>query len=322
MTIGKNIKVKNVLLGTVIFLFFALPVRAKEGVIKLGSKDGKDGSCFAVSIYYQDRYRVLMTCRGLISALDPIRNKYIVWRVKGENIKRLGEIEYGKMRASTDKEFEKLMVTAEKDGYANKPNGRVLLAGNVENIEFAGLEMSDEEVVVVTPTPSVTKFNQGKKTNTTELHINTIETGIKGEVKLPHPTGKKQSIEIFSNKTITQINAGKIKFDILLASPKDMPQLAKYAKILGPKGLMPSPKNGNLIPDPKKRLKELSEGTTLTYKTEAKFPIIHLTLGASTQNQTHLENNISALIKQIGIQKIKSIFLTSTQSPSIRLDFS
>jgi len=164
------------------------------------------------------------------------------------------------------------------------------------------------------------KLNKGRKTNTLELHINTTDTGIKGEVSLPHSTGKKQVIEVFSEKTITKINSGKLDFDILLATPKDMPKLAKYAKVLGPRGLMPSPKNGNLTENPKKRLESLEKGATLAYKTESKFPIIHLSLGPITQNSSHLTENISSLIKHIGLNRIKSIYLTTTQLPSVKLD--
>ncbi len=164
------------------------------------------------------------------------------------------------------------------------------------------------------------KQNKGRKTNTVELHINTLDTGMKGEVSLPHSTGKKQVIEVFSDKTIVKINAGKLEFTTLLATPADMPKLAKYAKILGPKGLMPTPKNGNLIENPKKRLEELSKGSTLSYKTEPKFAVIHLSLGSTTQKTDHLIENISALVKHINPMKIKSVFLTSTQTPSIKLD--
>jgi len=164
------------------------------------------------------------------------------------------------------------------------------------------------------------KLNKGKKTNTVELHINTLENAIKGEISLPHSTGKKQVIEVFSDQTIVKINAGKIDFTTLLATPADMPKLAKYAKVLGPRGLMPNPKNGNLITDPKKRLAQLEKGSTLSYKTEPKFPIIHLTLGPSTQKTEHLTENITALIKHINLAKIKSVFLTSTQTPAIKLE--
>jgi len=97
--------------------------------------------------FLEGRYRVLMTCRGLRAAFDPIRNKYVAWVKKGENLKRLGELVNGKMRASVDQEFEKIVITAEEDGYANKPKGEALLTGKVEEIVFEGVEMPKEEVV-------------------------------------------------------------------------------------------------------------------------------------------------------------------------------
>jgi len=143
-----NLKVNLVFLG--VFLMLATPVRAMEGVAKLGSKDGEMGSCFAASVYFEGRYRVLMTCRGLRSALDPVRNKYVAWVKRGENLKRLGELVNGKLRASIDWEFDKIVVTAEEDSYANKPKGEVLLSGNLEKIVFDGVEMPKEEVVTGT----------------------------------------------------------------------------------------------------------------------------------------------------------------------------
>jgi len=164
------------------------------------------------------------------------------------------------------------------------------------------------------------QLSQSRKLKTTELHINLTESGLRGEIKLPHSTGKTQSIEIFSEKTITKINANKLDFDVLLATPKDMPQLARFAKILGPKGLMPNPKNGNLIEDPKKRAEELSSGATLSYKSEPKTPLLHLNLGPITQDSDKLTQNIIAIIKRISLLKIKSAYITTTHTPSTKID--
>lgn len=164
------------------------------------------------------------------------------------------------------------------------------------------------------------KLSQSRKLKTTELHLNLTESGLRGEINLPHPTGKTQTIEIFSEKTITKINANNLDFDILLATPKDMPQLARFAKILGPKGLMPNPKNGNLIENPKKRAEELSSGTTLSYKSEPKTPLLHLNLGPITQDSDKLAQNITAIIKKISPLKIKSVYITTTHTPSTKID--
>lgn len=158
------------------------------------------------------------------------------------------------------------------------------------------------------------------KLKTVELHLNTRETGLKGELKLPHSTGKEVKVAIFSDKVAAEINAGKINFDILLATPADMPKLAKFARVLGPKGVMPNPRSGTITDNPTKRAEELTAGGTLTYKTEAKFPIIHLNLGPITQDGKDLVDNINEAIKGIGLGKIKSAFLTCTHTPSVKLN--
>jgi|CXWL01.1.fsa_nt_gi large subunit ribosomal protein L1 len=155
-----------------------------------------------------------------------------------------------------------------------------------------------------------------------DLHINTSETGLRGEVKVPFSTGKTIRIEIFSDKTVTALNNNEFNFDVLLATPADMPKLARYAKVLGPKGLMPNPKNGTIIADPATRAKQMSSGASLAYKTEPKFPIIHLSLGKTSQKPEELTANLNALLKEIGTTKITSAYLTSNQTPSVKLDLS
>ena len=160
------------------------------------------------------------------------------------------------------------------------------------------------------------------KLKTVELTLNTRETGLRGEIKLPHSTGKEVKIAIFGDKVITDINAGKIDFAILLATPADMPKLARFAKILGPKGLMPNPKSGTVTDNPEKRMAELAAGGTLPYKTEAKFPIIHLALGKITQDSKDLVDNINEAIKGVGVSKIKNAYLACTHTPSVKLAIS
>lgn len=242
----------------------------------------------------------ILSIQGLgASALEKIRSAYpvtTVEQVKEKKPEVKEKIKKEKKPAISKKTYSKRFQLLKKQVKPNK------LYSPTEAVEL------------------LAKLDKGKKTNTVELHINTLENAIKGEISLPHSTGKKQVIEVFSDQTIVKINAGKIDFTTLLATPADMPKLAKYAKVLGPRGLMPNPKNGNLITDPKKRLAQLEKGSTLSYKTEPKFPIIHLTLGPSTQKTEHLIENITALIKHINPAKIKSVFLTSTQTPAIKLE--
>jgi large subunit ribosomal protein L1 len=161
-----------------------------------------------------------------------------------------------------------------------------------------------------------------KPTHTLELHLNITENNLRGEVHLPHSTGKDLRVAIFNQTLEDEIKTEKINFDILLTTPQDMPKLARYARFLGPKGLMPNPKNQTVTEDPAKRKKELEAGATLTYKTEVKFPIIHLGLGKTNQEAKKIQENIEAVLKEVGIKKITSAHLASTQSPGIKLNLS
>jgi hypothetical protein len=162
----KNLKINLVLFG--IFFALATPAVATEGIARLGSKDGKAGSCFAASVYFEGRYRILMTCRGLVSALDPVRNKYVAWVKEGENFKKLGGVVSGKMQASMNQDFSGIVITVEKSNNVNKPSEEVLLSGNMEKIVFfdeqastdipqdLGInEVTEEEEVAPTPTAVV-----------------------------------------------------------------------------------------------------------------------------------------------------------------------
>ncbi|MBI2325805.1 hypothetical protein HYU91_00240 [Candidatus Collierbacteria bacterium] len=126
----------STVLGLVLLLTTAKVAGANEGVIQLAGKTDADGRCFAVSIYVDGNYKLLMTCRGLSMALDPVLNKYIVWANVGENKQRLGEIVNGKLSAVIGEKFDSLFVTLESDAYSNKPSINMVLNGKVEQIDF------------------------------------------------------------------------------------------------------------------------------------------------------------------------------------------
>jgi len=173
------------------------------------------------------------------------------------------------------------------------------------------------------------KLKRSKFDETVELHINTIETGISGNTTLPHGTGKTTRVAIATDELIERIEKGlsaeasakveKIDFDILLAAPVMMPKLAKVAKILGPRGLMPNPKNATLVKDPEKAAESFKKGQ-MNFKTEAKAPIMHLTVGKMSFGTKKLSENIQTLVDAIKKEKIRNVTLKSTMSPGIKLD--
>ncbi|OGE09705.1 hypothetical protein A3A60_00035 [Candidatus Curtissbacteria bacterium RIFCSPLOWO2_01_FULL_42_26] len=198
-----------------------------------------------------------------------------------------------------------------------------------------------KEALELLPKASITKFDPA-----VEVHLNVTDQSIKAKVSFPHATGQKQKEKrylIFSDlssktkaledkriiwgdeKSIIDIESGNLKpgkdFDILIASPKFMPLLAKVAKILGPKGLMPNPKAGTILDDPQKYFENAQSDTT-DLKMDPTAAIVHAKIGRLSQSEKELEENLKAIIVAIGPAKIQKAILKSTMSPAIRLDVS
>lgn len=153
---------------------------------------------------------------------------------------------------------------------------------------------------------------------TVEVHYNITDKTLRGTVTLPHGTGKQIRIVIATDELINQLAASpRIDFDVLVASPDMMPKLARVAKILGPKGLMPNPKTNTIGDDPEQLVKTLS--ASLQWKTQSDFPIIHAVIGKVSFDSKKLEENFSALTKSIGKDKIQSVFLKATMGPAIKV---
>jgi large subunit ribosomal protein L1 len=177
------------------------------------------------------------------------------------------------------------------------------------------------EAVKLLPELTIAKFDE-----TVELHINTTES-VSGQMNLPHGTGKKTKVAIINpgadteaaDALIKSIEAGKIDFDVLIATPDAMPRLARVARILGPRGLMPNPKNGTVTPKPEDTAKKFAGGQ-INFKTEAKFPILHLVVGKVSFGDEKLAENIKTALNVVDTKKIKNVTLKSTMSPGIRLD--
>jgi len=152
-----------------------------------------------------------------------------------------------------------------------------------------------------------------------ELHLNVDKTGLKGEVDLPHSTGKTVRVKIVDDKIIEDIGKGKFDFDILITHPSHMPKLARLAKVLGPKGLMPNPKAGTVSPKPEEVAKKFEKGM-LRWKTEPKFPIIHQMIGKLSAEDKALVENAEKFLQSVSKAHTLSAFIKSTMSPSIKLD--
>lgn len=200
------------------------------------------------------------------------------------------------------------------------------------------------EAIELTQKTSTTKFNA-----TVELHIKLgvdprqADQNIRGMVSLPAGTGKEITVAAFvdadavkaakdagasiagAEELLEQINKGIIAFDTLITTPAMMPKLGKYAKVLGPKGLMPNPKSGTVTKNIASAIKEAKAGK-IEYRVDS-TGIIHMGVGKVQFTHKQLESNIKAIVGAIRSAKpasikgnyIQTVFLTTSMGPSIKV---
>jgi large subunit ribosomal protein L1 len=186
----------------------------------------------------------------------------------------------------------------------------------VSLVDRSKLYSPDEAAVLVKKT-SLARFG-----GSVEVHINCFQKGLRGTLSLPHGTGKQAKIRVADDALVSaleQKGAGAIDFDVLVATPAMMPKLAKVAKILGPRGLMPNPKTNTISEKPEELAKTLS--SSFQWKTEADCPIVHTVIGRTDFTEKQLAENLTALVKSIGRDKIAAVFIKPTMGPSLKVAF-
>lgn len=170
---------------------------------------------------------------------------------------------------------------------------------------------------------SISKFD-----GSVEVHLRLAKKKAKsaaessrGIVNLPHGSGKEKKIVVLDTVKIEAIaKTKKIDFDIAIASPDLMPQVAKIAKILGPQGKMPDPKSGTVTNDPDKVIAEIKSGKT-EYRVDASG-IIHLIIGKVSWTTEKLTDNAKVVLALYPKTRLLTGYLTATIAPSIPLDLS
>lgn len=207
---------------------------------------------------------------------------------------------------------EQAPTESEKTVRVAKVRGKRYLAAK-KNIDVNKYYSLTDAVKLVKAT-SLSKFD-GK----IEAHITTLDIGTVGEITFPYLETVGKKIVVLNDAVLAEIKDGKINFDILIATPVTMPKLLPFAKTLGPKGLMPNPKNGTLTDKPEESVARLSVAKTAV-KTEKKAPIIHIVVGKVSQPETELSANISELIKVVNPSKIKKLAVCATMGPSVKIE--
>jgi len=195
-----------------------------------------------------------------------------------------------------------------------------------------------------------TKTSPSKFDASVEVHVRLnvdprqADQNIRTTVSLPNGTGKTIRVAVFAPEAdhaaatesgadivgdetfLAQLDKETINFDILIATPQYMPRLGKYARLLGPRGLMPNPKSGSVATDVAKAVKEAKTGK-VEYRVD-KQAIVHLSIGKVSFGAEKLTQNAQSFFDSLSSQKpttikgafVKSISMSTTQGPSIKIE--
>lgn len=206
-------------------------------------------------------------------------------------------------------------------------------------------QYSLDEALELAQKTATTKFD-----SSVELHVNLgvdprqADQMVRASVVLPHGTGRTLRVAVFANgkaaedakaagadlvgtdKLLSDIEAGKLGFDILIATPDKMATLGKVAKVLGPRGLMPNPKSGTVTPDAAKAVTEAKAGK-VEFRID-KQAIIHIAFGKASFKADALRENAATLLSAVLKAKpastkgtyVKAITVSSSMGPGIKVD--
>ena len=224
----------------------------------------------------------------------------------------------------------------ERRGKAYKAVAKKVEAGKVYSLKDA------VELAIAT--------NPAKFDATVEMHFRLgvdprqADQNIRATVSLPAGTGKTVRVAVFAPLDITKqakaagadiaedeeftkrLEKEQLDFDILISTPQYMPKLGKFARLLGPKGLMPNPKAGTVTNDIEKAVKEAKAGK-IEYRVD-KQAIVHVGLGKVSFGTDKLLENVNAFVESLKSQKpasikgqyVKSVYISTTMGPSIAVE--
>ncbi len=201
-----------------------------------------------------------------------------------------------------------------------------------------GKTYSPMEALQLAVSTSPVKFDA-----TVELHVNlgvdpkVADQNIRDNLVLPAGTGKAVRIAVFADEKVdgaditgvapitAALEKGTIDFDILIATPANMPKLGKYARLLGPRGLMPNPKSGTVTSDIDRAVAEAKAGR-VEYRVDS-TGIVHLGIGKVSFGADKLMQNFAAVAASIKSNKpssvksnyVKAVHVSTTMGPSITI---
>lgn len=219
-----------------------------------------------------------------------------------------------------------------------------------KRIKNLNLLLTENNYTMDEAIPLLKKIGNAKFVESVEAHISLnidpkyANQQLRTSLVLPNGTGKNLKIAVFTeadyvtevlemgatiagyDDLIEEISLGKIDFDLLITTPQLMPKLAKLGRVLGPKGLMPSPKSGTVTQNLKEAINEFKKGK-LEYRAD-KTGIVHLSFGKIDFSEGQLKENLLAVYNSIEKNKpsgvkgryFKSFTICTTMSPGIPVE--
>lgn len=195
-----------------------------------------------------------------------------------------------------------------------------------------------KEAIALAKQTSPVKFDAS-----VEVHVNLAvdprhaDQNIRDNLVLPAGTGKTIKVAVFDDEKVAgadisgvetltqQLEKGEMNFDVLIATPAQMPKLGKFARALGPRGLMPNPKSGTVTTDVAKAVKEAKAGK-VEYRVDS-TGIVHLGVGKVSFEAAQLEQNLQAVFASIKGNKpasvkgnyVKAVYVSTSMGPSINI---
>ncbi|HWH35905.1 MAG TPA: 50S ribosomal protein L1 [Acidimicrobiales bacterium] len=168
---------------------------------------------------------------------------------------------------------------------------------------------------------------------------------VRGTVSLPAGTGKAVRVAVFAtgeaaaeareagadlvgaDDLIAQVGEGMLDFDVAIATPDQMAQVARLGRILGPRGLMPNPKTGTVTTEVGKAVSEFKAGR-VEYRTERQGANVHVPIGRASFTTSALVENFAALVDELHRAKpaaskgryLRRVSVSSTMGPGIKID--
>lgn len=260
------------------------------------------------------------------------------------------------VKAEEERQARKLERAEQEAEEASKPKGaapvtRPLIERRGKKYQEAHKKIEKEKVYSLEDALKLAlETNPSKFDATVEAHVRLgvdprqADQNIRTTVVLPNGNGKTVRVAVFApldeakkaksagadiaedEEFLKRLEKGEIEFDVLISTPAYMPKLGKFARFLGPKGLMPNPKAGTVTTDLEKAVKEAKAGK-VEYRVD-KQAIVHIGLGKTSFGAEKLLENANVFFDSLKSQKpaslkgnyVKSVFITTTMGPSIPVE--